>query len=321
MRCIQARVPGGDAQTRRLTSARAHGPLRAMHHDVIDLRRFYYQRALGRVVQRILRDRLTAVWPPGQVAGMTVAGYGFAAPMLRPYIATARRVTALMPGPQGVMPWPAGLPNRSVMCDEDAWPIDTGSIDRLVVLHGLETADHPAALLAEAWRVLGPGGRMVVMVPNRAGLWAQSEATPFGIGRSYTLGQLESQARAAGFVPEDSGAALYIPPSDRRFWLRTAQMWERTGTRIARLLIGGVVVAEFAKQVTAPVGPGRGLLVPSPLEVLEGIRAPRPAPRPASGPLGLPQGRREGGPAAHRGGPAAAIRQRGRGEGGRFARC
>ena len=248
-----------------------------MQNDVADLRRFYYQRALGRVVQRVLRDRLTERWPPGGTAGMTVAGYGFAAPMLRPYLASARRVTALMPARQGVMAWPPGLPNRSVVCDEEAWPLDTGSVDRLVMLHGLETAQDPAVLLAEAWRVLGPGGRLVVMVPNRAGLWAQSEATPFGIGRSYTRGQIERQAGAAGFVLEDCGAALYIPPSDRRFWLRGAQMWERTGARIARLLIAGVVVAEFGKHVAAPVGPGRAALVPSPREVLDGIRAPRPA--------------------------------------------
>ena len=55
-----------------------------MHHDVVDLRRFYYQRALGRVVQRVLRDRMTAIWPPEQTSGMTVAGYGFAPPLLRP---------------------------------------------------------------------------------------------------------------------------------------------------------------------------------------------------------------------------------------------
>lgn len=274
----------------RLTFAPAAGPFGSMHHDVIQLRRFYYQRALGRVVQRILRDRLTALWPPGLTAGMSVAGYGFAAPMLRPYVAPARRVTALMPAAQGVMPWPAGLPNHSVLADEDAWPVDTGSIDRLVMLHGLETAGNAAAVLAEAWRALGPGGRMVVMVPNRAGLWAQSEQTPFGNGRSYTRGQLESQMRVAGFTPLSSAAALYIPPSDRRFWLRSAQMWERTGTRIARLLIAGVVVAEFTKQAAAPVGRVHAVLVPSPLELLEGMRTARPAGVRAAGPVNAEPG-------------------------------
>ena len=48
-----------------------------MHHDITDLRRFYYQRALGRVVQRILRTRLCTLWPPNGTKGMNVAGYGF----------------------------------------------------------------------------------------------------------------------------------------------------------------------------------------------------------------------------------------------------
>ncbi|MCT4332578.1 class I SAM-dependent methyltransferase [Paracoccus sp. YLB-12] len=253
-----------------------------MHHDIEELRRFYYQRSLGRVVQRILRDRLTRRWPAEGTTGMTVAGFGFAAPLLRPYLGPARRVTALMPGPQGVMAWPAGLPNHSVLCDETAWPVETGSIDRLVLLHGLETSDHPGALLAEAWRVLGPGGRLIAMAPNRAGLWAASDRTPFGLGRSYTAGQLEAQMRNAGFVAEWHGSAVYIPPSDRRFWLGSAQMWERTGARISRVLIAGVVLIELSKQTRAPAGPGVKVHVPSPLDILDGVRLPRPGRAPSA---------------------------------------
>ncbi|MFV0411299.1 MAG: methyltransferase domain-containing protein [Paracoccus sp. (in: a-proteobacteria)] len=248
-----------------------------MHHDVIELRRFYYTRSLGRVAQRILRERLVTNWPVEQVTGMNIVGYGFAVPLLRPYLAQARRVTGLMPGPQGVMAWPAGMASHSVLCDETAWPLETGSIDRLVMLHGLETSDHPSALLAEAWRALGPGGRMIIMVPNRAGLWARTDTTPFGFGRSYSAGQLERQGEEAGFVTEKSGAAIYIPPSDRRFWLRGAMGWERLGNRIASVLVAGVTWAEFSKQVQSPVGPGRRLSVPSPLGVLEGLSRPRPA--------------------------------------------
>ncbi|PZO66488.1 MAG: hypothetical protein DI498_07305 [Paracoccus denitrificans] len=253
-----------------------------MYADILDLRAFYYQRALGRVAQKILRDRLLAAWPAKGASGMSVAGFGFAVPMLRPYLTSARRVTGLMPAQQGVLGWPAGLPNHAVLCDEGAWPMETGSIDRLVLLHALETSDNPAALLAEAWRVLGPGGRIMVMVPNRAGLWAQTDRTPFGFGRSYTKGQLESQARRAGFVIERTGAAIYIPPSDRRFWLKGAQMWERTGNRISQMLVAGVLLAELTKQVPAPIGRVPRAIVPSPLDVLEGITRPRPpSPKPA----------------------------------------
>ena len=247
-----------------------------MHHDIDNLRSFYYQRALGRVVQRILRDRLTGRWRPGSCTGMNVAGFGFAAPMLRPYLSTARRVTALMPGPQGAMHWPAGQANHSVLCDETAWPIETGSIDRLLLLHALETSDRPDALLDEAWRALGPGGRMMIMVPNRAGLWAASERTPFGFGRSYTAGQLEGQTLKAGFVTEWLGSAVYIPPSDRRFWLRSAQMWERTGAKISRVLIAGVALMEVSKQQRGYIGPEARVKVPSPLDILDGVTRPGP---------------------------------------------
>ena len=76
-----------------------------MHLDVQDLRNFYYRNALGRAVQTQLSARLSELWP--EVKGQTVVGYGFAAPVLRPYLKDARRVVALMPGPQGVMPWPS----------------------------------------------------------------------------------------------------------------------------------------------------------------------------------------------------------------------
>ncbi len=127
-----------------------------MHLDVLDLRNFYYRTQLGRVAQRAIRDQVVRLWPVQQ--GQTVAGFGFAVPLLRPYLADSRRVIGLMPGPQGVMPWPAGMENVSVLCEETYWPVPTGMVDRLVLMHGLETSEHPSAVLEEAHRVLGPGG-------------------------------------------------------------------------------------------------------------------------------------------------------------------
>ena len=84
-----------------------------MHLDVHDLREFYYRSPVGRAAQKVVRDELVRMWP--EAKGQTVAGFGFAVPLLRPYLADARRVIALMPGPQGVMPWPDNKPNVSVL--------------------------------------------------------------------------------------------------------------------------------------------------------------------------------------------------------------
>src|SRR6056297_3451510 len=110
-----------------------------MHLDVLDLRDFYYRSALGRAAQRAVREAMLRVWPAAEA--QTVVGFGFAAPLLRPYLGTARRVIALMPGQQGVMAWPAGMPNVSVLCEETLWPLPDGHADKLVLLHGLETSE------------------------------------------------------------------------------------------------------------------------------------------------------------------------------------
>lgn len=239
-----------------------------MHLDVLDLRHFYYRTRLGRAAQKAVRDQVMRLWP--DAPGLTVAGFGFAVPLLRPYLADAQRVIGLMPGQQGVMPWPAGMPNVSVLTEETLWPVESGSVDRLILMHGLETSDHPDAVLDECVRVLSEGGgRALIVVPNRSGLWARRDGTPFGFGRPYSLGQLEAQVKRAGLVPERHVSALFAPPSNTKFWMRTAEYFERLGRKMPDLRAGGVIMLEVSKQVPAPKRPGLAERVRRPLRVLE----------------------------------------------------
>ena len=59
-------------------------------------------------------------------------------------------------------------------------------------------------------------GRALFVVPNRSGLWARREATPFGFGRPYSLGQLESHLKRGSFTPEGHRAWL-VRGSEARF--------------------------------------------------------------------------------------------------------
>ena len=247
-----------------------------MHLDVLDLRTFYYRTQLGRGAQSAIRQQVTSLWPSAK--GQTVAGFGFAVPLLRPYLDDARRVTALMPGQQGVMPWPAGMKNVSVLCEETQWPVESDSVDRLVVMHGLETSEHPIELLDECYRALAPEGRALFVVPNRAGLWSRRDGTPFGFGRPYTLGQLEGQLRAIGLPPTRHVAALYQPPRATPFWLKTGEMWEKLGRRVSNRFAGGVLIVEVKKQVPAPPRTGLTEAMRRPLRVLDGLKQPGPKP-------------------------------------------
>lgn len=246
-----------------------------MHLDVQDLRNFYYRSALGRAAQRVIRNEVRRLWP--EARGQSVLGYGFAVPLLRPYLAEARRVTALMPGPQGVMSWPAGMSNVSVLCQEANWPIETGHVDKLVLMHGLETSEQPDLVLEEAHRVLGPGGSAIFIVPNRAGVWSRRDITPFGYGRPFTTGQLEAQLERSGFVTAGSSAVLFQPPSHRRFWLRSGPMIERIGRASGAALPAGVLMVEVHKSVQEPTGGGTAVAT-RPLKVLEGLAAPEAKP-------------------------------------------
>lgn len=64
-----------------------------MHLDVQRLHSFYYRSAIGRVAQRVVRDQVTTFWP--EAKQQSVGGFGFAVPLLRPYLPDARRVIGL----------------------------------------------------------------------------------------------------------------------------------------------------------------------------------------------------------------------------------
>lgn len=227
-----------------------------MNADVVDLRDFYAGR-IGRVALHMIRRRIRLVWP--DVSGMRVLGLGYAAPYLRPFLAEAERVAAMMPASQGVLPWPAEGPYRVALADEAELPLADYSVDRVLLVHAIEFSEQLRPLLKEVWRVLGGGGRVLAVVPNRRGIWARTDRTPFGQGQPYTQGQLVRLLREAGFTPQSTAAALFVPPSHSRMILRSAGAWENLGERWFTAF-AGVVMAEASKQLyAAPMVPARRL--------------------------------------------------------------
>ena len=118
------------------------------------------------------------------------------------------------------------------------------------MVHGIEMAENLPAMLNEAWRVLAPGGHLLMVVPNRRGMWARFDSTPFGHGRPFSRGQLIQLLRDAYLAPEYWKYALYMPPFSRSFLLRSAIAWERIGSWLWPGF-GGVIIVEATKQVYA----------------------------------------------------------------------
>src|SRR6202034_3771276 len=155
----------------------------------------FYKVRLGQVARRQIRARIREIWP--DLTGMRLLGLGYATPYLRPYLGEAERVFSIMPASQGVLAWPQGERNLTALADEGELPLQDYSIDRVLLVHGLEFSEYSRALLNEIWRVLAGGGRLLVVVPNRRGLWARNAGSPFGQGNPYTTGQLARFLREA----------------------------------------------------------------------------------------------------------------------------
>lgn len=223
-----------------------------MRPDIVDLRDFYAVR-LGQVARQLLRFQIRKMWP--DVKGANILGLGYATPYLPQFQKDAERVIAIMPSSQGVHRWPEMGRGLVTLSDEADLPLPDASMDRILLVHSLENTEQVRGMLREAWRVLADGGRLLAVVPNRRGLWARFETTPFGHGLPYSQGQLTRLFGDAMFQPTARANALYLPPLKSGVLLRTAGVWEKLGQRLGRPL-GGVVLMEAEKQIYAatPVG-------------------------------------------------------------------
>ncbi len=198
--------------------------------DIVDLRGFYDSplgKATGRFLGQVIRNRFD------NCVGQAVLGVGYAAPYLEMFRGDALRVLAFMPAGQGVVNWPAAGPSASALIETSMLPLPDSCIDRVVIVHALEIAEHPRDLLAEIWRVLTPGGRMLAIAPRRAGLWAQLDTTPFGNGQPYSRSQLRDLMRDALFSPTYWGEALYFAPFEGKMVLRSAALFEKIGAKLS----------------------------------------------------------------------------------------
>lgn len=220
--------------------------------DIVNLRQFYAS-PLGRKVRIRLRRMVRERWKAQ--SGLNVVGVGYTTDLLPLPEAPEQkenRIVALMPEAQGAIYWPVDGANHSVLADAMRPPFIQASVHRVLLTHALEYVASPEELLHIWWQLLAPGGRLMVMVPNRHGLWARFGATPFVSGTPYTFAHLRQLLNNASFTVRDARAACFAPPSTHPFWLNLFGLIEWIGS-VTFPRIGGVLVIEAEKQIYAGV--------------------------------------------------------------------
>ncbi|WP_198377640.1 class I SAM-dependent methyltransferase [Neoroseomonas rubea] len=210
----------------------------------------FYATGDGLLAARLVAERLRATWP--SLPGLAVLGIGHAAPYLDLWRNGAARCVALTPAHLG--PPPRNSPG-ALAAEEDSLPFPDLCFDRILLVHGLEMAENARRLLREVWRVLKDDGRLLVVTPNRRGLWAHAEHTPFGHGQPYSPGQVTRLLERHLFRVERRDSALYVPPFAP--FLRAGAAWERSGRAIWPARYAGLAIVEAEKDLFAGMPAGR----------------------------------------------------------------
>ncbi len=230
-----------------------------MYSSIYDLKVFYNSK-VGRVVRRMMQQRIRGFWP--DITGMKMMGCGYAVPYLRIFKNEAAQIMAMMSAEQGAHYWPHDDRNCVFLSDPRALPVETNSLDRVLMIHSLEFAERPHQSLEEIWRVLKSNGRLLIIVPNRSGLWAHTDWAPFGHGTPYSTSQLCHYLRENQFVHERSEEALFMPPLKFSAALKSAAMFEHIGAKYLPIA-AGVHMIEASKQLYARIDGGKAARAPS----------------------------------------------------------
>ena len=205
----------------------------------------FYATPRGTTAATVLRERMAAFWP--DLTGMAVLGLGYAEPYLPLWRDTAYRCISASPASRAPV---TGTSTCLVM--ENKLPFPDLSFDRILLIHGVDEAGDARRLLREVWRVLKDDGRILVAAPNRLGLWAHVETTPFGQGHPYSHQQIAKLLAAGMFRAERRDAALFVPPTNLKFVLRGWPIWEQAGHALARDL-AGIILMEAVKDAYAAI--------------------------------------------------------------------
>lgn len=138
------------------------------------------------------------------------------------------------------------------VADNAALPLESDSLDAVLVHHALDFAPDSHRLLREAARVTAPGGRVLIIGFNPLSLWGlgrlvRRRRAPWN-GRFIALHRLQDWLRLLDFQVEDIGYGGFLLPYEGQRMLRRAAQYEQFGHRYLRPL-GGFYLIAARKQV------------------------------------------------------------------------
>lgn len=163
-----------------------------------------------------------------------------------PYLRSNRIAFRCVTGIDG----PVGL-----RCDPCAMPLQTASIDLVVLPHALEFSSNPHQILREVARVLMPEGHVVLAGFNPWSLWGVRRLATRGesaypwCGQFISLPRIKDWMALLGFELAGGRMCSYAPPLRSEKWASRLKFMESAGDRWWPFA-GGVYYLHGIKRVT-----------------------------------------------------------------------
>ena len=221
-----------------------------MNLEIKELQNFYTKKKLGSFCKRnigsLIKRNISNIVRENYNQE-NIVGYGYPIPYLDNLLKKNSDFLCLMPKNQGASLWPLKK-NRSILVEQSEWPLESEISNFVIIAHGLENSDNPSKLLEESWRVLVPEGYLLIIVPNRSGLWARSDLTPFGFGRPYSVSQLSKLLIDNKFQTSAMSATLLMPPTENKFLFNSFKFIDQIATKYTSKVLCGVLVILAKKQ-------------------------------------------------------------------------
>ncbi len=133
---------------------------------------------------------------------------------------------------------PYGTRSGRLICEPEQLPIDSQSVDLLVLPHTLEWSIDPHRLLREVERVLVPEGHVVITGFNPFSLWGARESLPglalrlpAAVPSQVSPGRLKDWFKLLSFEPDRGRFGCYAPLCESQKWLLRWRFMEHAGDR------------------------------------------------------------------------------------------
>lgn len=213
--------------------------------DISDLKNFY-RSAYGKVVYSEISKLLKEFLTPDNASKRLFIGFGV------PYVQQHDGLL-LMPAHMGIYAWPNQLDNCAALTYENQWPFADQEFDEIILLHGLEYSHNSNELIDESFRCLKAEGKLIVITPNRRGVWAHNDKTPLGFGQPYSLTQLVNMLNKKSFMIVNVKRALYKLPFEKICGRLFSTLFEAVAKRSLQKfsgLVGVVAIKQVYSVVT-----------------------------------------------------------------------